>query len=242
MKLELPKRWSKTKYFQLGSSDSESENDIKSSPETSPRPSNLRKAIPWLAHLVLVCIPATLLLGAIQIRKQTIGPLFAREYETAVQTCGLKTPLELSGEFGARSAWRGGGNTDVDAAWESLELNSAMSVSRHEIEKIKKLRNSSVVLPDGGYMASIGGFHQMHCLNVIRKATYLDYYTIHEPDFFTEPSARKHVDHCIEMLRQILMCSADMHLITCCGGLRPHIGASGINTQDCSYLAVSPLP
>ncbi|KAJ5944704.1 hypothetical protein N7516_004872 [Penicillium verrucosum] len=68
-----------------------------------------------------------------------------------------------------------------------------MSVSRHEIEKIKKLRNSSVVLPDGGYMASIGGFHQMHCLNVIRKATYLDYYTVHEPDFFTEPSARKHV-------------------------------------------------
>ncbi|KAJ9482751.1 hypothetical protein VN97_g10672 [Penicillium thymicola] len=29
--------------------------------------------------------------------------------------------------------------------------------------------------------------------------------------------------------------------LSCCGGLRPHIGASGINPQDCSYLAVSPL-
>lgn len=80
MKLELPKRWSKTKYFQLGTSDLESENNIKSTRETSPRPSNLRKAIPWLVHLILVCISATLLLGAIQIRKQTIGPLFTREY------------------------------------------------------------------------------------------------------------------------------------------------------------------
>ncbi|KAJ9490914.1 hypothetical protein VN97_g2307 [Penicillium thymicola] len=25
----------------------------------------------------------------------------------------------------------------------------------------------------------------------------------------------------------------------CCGGLRPHIGASGINPQDCSYLVSS---
>lgn len=72
-------------------------------------------------------------------------------------------------------------------------LDSAMSVPRSEIEKIKKLRNSSVVLPDGGYMASIGGFHQMHCLNVLRKASYLEYYVVHEPDFFAQPTVRKHI-------------------------------------------------
>ncbi|KAJ9486589.1 hypothetical protein VN97_g6737 [Penicillium thymicola] len=32
------------------------------------------------------------------------------------------------------------------------------------------------------------------------------------------------------------------YVYNCCGGLRPHIGASGINPQDCSYLAVSPFP
>ncbi|KAK1141021.1 hypothetical protein N8T08_009594 [Aspergillus melleus] len=89
-----------------------------------------------------------------------------------------------------------------------------MSVSRDEIERVGKLRDSSVILDDGGYMASIGAFHQIHCLNVLRKYTYLDYYKVKEPEFFTSPTVRKHTDHCIEMLRQLLMCSADLHLIT----------------------------
>lgn len=40
----------------------------------------------------------------------------------------------------------------------------AMSVSKEEIEKVNKMRNSSVQFFDGGYMASLGAFHQMHCL------------------------------------------------------------------------------
>jgi len=75
--------------------------------------------------------------------------------------------------------------------------------------------------------------------NLLRKYSYLDYYRV-KPDetaFFNAPTLRVHVgklprenpnisshrplmsvshntlDHCIEMLRQVLMCSADLHLI-----------------------------
>jgi hypothetical protein len=36
---------------------------------------------------------------------------------------------------------------------------------------------------------------------------------VKEAEFFGAPTLRVHVDHCIEMLRQVLMCSADLHLI-----------------------------
>jgi hypothetical protein len=79
--------------------------------------------------------------------------------------------------------WRGTPNPTVDAAWDNLDLSesiqlsiahhptdikttlvAAMSISKEEIERVGKLRNSSVRLPDGGYMASLAAFHQMHCL------------------------------------------------------------------------------
>lgn len=49
---------------------------------------------------------------------------------------------------------------------------------------------------------------------MLRKYSYLDYYLKHEPEFFASPRLRMHTDHCIEMLRQSIMCSADLHVIT----------------------------
>ena len=44
------------------------------------------------------------------------------------------------------------------------DLAIAMSVQKEDIERLGKLRNSSVVVPGGGYLASIEVFHQIHCL------------------------------------------------------------------------------
>jgi hypothetical protein len=68
----------------------------------------------------------------------------------------------------------------VDGAWDSLDLSkllrasqlegsftdrnllvAAMSVSE---EEMRKLRNSSVQLPNGEYMAILGVFYLIHCL------------------------------------------------------------------------------
>ncbi|KAE9367279.1 hypothetical protein N431DRAFT_320380, partial [Stipitochalara longipes BDJ] len=49
----------------------------------------------------------------------------------------------------------------------------------------------------GGYMATLEIFHQIHCL----VSAY--------PDVM-----RNHLDHCIEIIRQVLMCNADLGLIT----------------------------
>ncbi|KAK0753503.1 hypothetical protein B0T18DRAFT_312488, partial [Schizothecium vesticola] len=52
------------------------------------------------------------------------------------------------------------------------------------------------------------------CQNMIRKYTYLDYYLPRNPKYWGDPLMRTHIDHCIEMLRQVLMCSSDLGIIT----------------------------
>ncbi|MCJ1391221.1 hypothetical protein MMC18_004083 [Xylographa bjoerkii] len=67
----------------------------------------------------------------------------------------------------------------------------------------------------GGYMASVEVVHQLHCLNFLRKATHQDYYQSRALEFQDPPhTVRVHLDHCIEMLRQFLMCNADAGLYT----------------------------
>ncbi|KAG1718418.1 uncharacterized protein EDB91DRAFT_1297460, partial [Suillus paluster] len=57
--------------------------------------------------------------------------------------------------------------------------------------------------------------HQLHCLNLLRKATWFEYYGPIEPSFQNPPEIlRMHLDHCIEMMRQNIMCNADVTMIT----------------------------
>jgi hypothetical protein len=63
----------------------------------------------------------------------------------------------------------------------------------------------------GQYLASLEVFHQLHCLDLLRKVTFREYY--YEEGSFTDDH-QKHLEHCIEELRQSLMCHGDMSLLT----------------------------
>ncbi|KDR77533.1 hypothetical protein GALMADRAFT_209863 [Galerina marginata CBS 339.88] len=67
----------------------------------------------------------------------------------------------------------------------------------------------------GGYLATLEFPHQLHCLDLLRKYTYHEYYEKSDPYFQERPEIfRAHLDHCVEILRQNLMCSADVGMIT----------------------------
>lgn len=65
-----------------------------------------------------------------------------------------------------------------------------------------------------GYIAGVEVFHHLHCLNVLRQYTWKDSYPDDMiPSLFklnTPVVARAHADHCIDTLRQALMCAADV--------------------------------
>ena len=66
-----------------------------------------------------------------------------------------------------------------------------------------------------GRLAAFEGFHYIHCLHNLWKTHYPEYYT-EEARFAKENPEEwlEHVDHCVDMLRQKLMCDADPGLIT----------------------------
>ena len=54
------------------------------------------------------------------------------------------------------------------------------------------------------YIIGLDVFHQLHCLNKIRKALSSDYYGA---------DALMHVSHCMEHLRQAVMCNVDISTV-----------------------------
>ena len=60
------------------------------------------------------------------------------------------------------------------------------------------------------YLVTLEVFHQLHCLDYLRHASYSQ---DHHPGE-SERSKSKHVDHCADYLRQVLTCHGDMTPIT----------------------------
>ncbi|KAI1776747.1 hypothetical protein F4818DRAFT_411754 [Hypoxylon cercidicola] len=83
-----------------------------------------------------------------------------------------------------------------------------------------------------GYPVLIEATHQLHCLNLLRRYSHFNFNYTSETEHAalsatTEYYQALHVDHCVEYLRQRLMCTADV-------GIVPFVwaGKSGRLTAD----------
>ncbi|PPQ65051.1 hypothetical protein CVT26_015747 [Gymnopilus dilepis] len=127
----------------------------------------------------------------------------------------------FNGTFNFPSEFRGPPTPEIDAAW--MRISQGVKPTRLTLEQVLKIGKfdtpSKVKFREedgGGYMASMEVTHQLHCLNMLRKYTYKEYYQNFDPSF-THPKPdvfRTHLDHCVEILRQHLMCTADVGMIT----------------------------
>jgi hypothetical protein len=63
--------------------------------------------------------------------------------------------------------------------------------------------------PKSKYIVGLDVFHQLHCLNMVRKALNPAYYP---PDLseLEQKNMGMHLGHCIEHLRHAIMCNADI--------------------------------
>ncbi|KAI2464590.1 hypothetical protein F4781DRAFT_66371 [Annulohypoxylon bovei var. microspora] len=134
----------------------------------------------------------------------------AIEYETR----------RFRGALEHQSVYKGTPNKALDEAWTVLTHMNNSGVGGDVIDKIGKSR-IAVKYPEsqgGKYDVGIEVFHHMHCLNIIRQYTYKEYYFKPEnrPNSFTDSEhiIRAHIDHCIEMLREVLLCQGDVGIIT----------------------------
>ncbi|KAI0392419.1 hypothetical protein F5Y17DRAFT_459925 [Xylariaceae sp. FL0594] len=92
---------------------------------------------------------------------------------------------------------------EIDAAWEHIIPGEAMDLMG---EEAKTIVGTTYQKPGGWWVQGVEVFHQLHCLNRIRKTLDIDYYGMNDDPH----TYRLHLEHCIDALRQSFMCTADI--------------------------------
>ncbi|KAJ7630547.1 hypothetical protein FB45DRAFT_915836 [Roridomyces roridus] len=93
----------------------------------------------------------------------------------------------------------------VDKAWEGLYEFAYSKIPRHQA--LLLVNKTYPILGDSPstYMLALDVFHELHCLDEIRKAMY-QYYYPPSPEGINST----HMRHCLSSLRQSIMCSSDI--------------------------------
>lgn len=100
---------------------------------------------------------------------------------------------------------------EVDRAWDELTWGRYILITRDEA--VAALTDTFGDVEQfwspkrGGYIAGVDMFHTLHCLNRLREDLYPDYYPMNP-----HPNHKLHQSHCIEQIRQYIMCAGDMSL------------------------------
>ncbi|TPX14414.1 uncharacterized protein E0L32_005378 [Thyridium curvatum] len=110
---------------------------------------------------------------------------------------------------------------EADALWDEWELTRPFPVTAAQIRAMgkdpstaAKLEDADWGLGDDAYAAVLDVYHQLHCLNSLRKAVYRAEYGAPELAEVSEAMMRVHVDHCVDILMQALQCSGNVNLVT----------------------------
>ncbi|KAJ3571375.1 hypothetical protein NPX13_g5403 [Xylaria arbuscula] len=121
-------------------------------------------------------------------------------------------PMQFSAELGQPSVFKGTPRKELDDAWDKLTDLPMILVNNETLQAFDPTSKPTKGI-DGYYYATVEVYHQLHCLDITRKFIFRDQYQ-HVNTFQDPPDmVWEHVDHCIDLLRQVLMCNADIGLI-----------------------------
>ncbi|KAI9743513.1 MAG: hypothetical protein M1818_002826 [Claussenomyces sp. TS43310] len=216
----------------LGAEDTESESS--QSPELYPLhpdrlPPRYRRQMIWMTVLnVIGLVMSTTLFVSWYSNRATGRNALLKQtsfYSPVLEQMDLPTSIkEVNGTL-----WPGKDpsfarqfpNPEADAIWEEMELLRTVRITEEEVLKlgkdpatVAKFDDDFWGFGDNAYMAQIDVFHQLHCLNQLRKLIYPEYYGF-EPGKLTHASLWfVHLNHCVDILAQNLMCDANVDLYT----------------------------
>lgn len=115
----------------------------------------------------------------------------------------------------------GSPSPNTDASWERLYdvgmvVLSAAEAADFPLSTTQLIDMQGRLILDKDnqeqYLITIEVFHQLHCLDYLRHASYSRDGNHHPEE--SDWSKSKHLDHCSDYLRQVLMCHGDMTPIT----------------------------
>ncbi|WYZ39958.1 hypothetical protein EsH8_IV_000299 [Colletotrichum jinshuiense] len=182
---------------------------------------------PWAAHAVLLTTSVTLFALSFCMRygnHQDDDTMYTKKYSSYSPAAPIVKYHTERYNLTPIMDWSPfvGAGYEIDRAWDHITNNIGdQMISHGELTKLgldpKSIKITNPITGEEGYRAGLEVFHQLHCLNLLRQATYPDYYSRKEVggDVATDPAdLRGHLDHCIEALRLNLMCESDIGVFT----------------------------
>ncbi|KAK6829625.1 hypothetical protein PG989_010818 [Apiospora arundinis] len=100
----------------------------------------------------------------------------------------------------------------LDADWNDLFSMGIVAISREEASQLHEKTQPLPHDPRNRYVVSFSVFHDLHCLNGLRKRLFPEYYTQFALENRTKNDV-KHIMHCIDALRQSTLCHSDLSII-----------------------------
>jgi hypothetical protein len=117
----------------------------------------------------------------------------------------------------SNSIFRREPSAEVDAAWDKISTLRPLAIGRKELIKLGYDPEQTAMWPEDlgigrdKYIARMDVFHQLHCLNTLRKEAYFSHYY----GYGNRTEKQEiHLSHCLHLLLQNLMCTANVDIIT----------------------------
>ncbi|KAI0530390.1 hypothetical protein GGR58DRAFT_493584 [Xylaria digitata] len=134
--------------------------------------------------------------------RYTLPPHGVLQFEERPEWHGLQHP------------WNMPPSDELDAVWEDLLVPINLRLTSEEVDLLHENKTDRLQLDNGDYVGALGVYHHLHCLNNIRRIVHWDYYQSRLAGGNLEPFSKAHSDHCIDFIRQALMCHANVAMYT----------------------------
>ncbi|CAL1712047.1 unnamed protein product [Somion occarium] len=125
-------------------------------------------------------------------------------------------PITFSMGVGHQATvYQGDPSDEVDKAW--ADLYNDFGISKIPESQARLLPNKTSAIPgEDNYVVALSVFHQLHCLNLIRRSLRPEHYADPETGAIggiAPEDLPEHLNHCVDNIRQSIMCSADISVI-----------------------------
>ena len=145
----------------------------------------------------------------------------------------------MAGAIGQENPYRGFPSPEIDLAWQRIgEAAPGIRLSASDIRRLNRSTEHLHTLQDSKagdepeYLGMLEVFHLLHCVDSLRSTAYRELYRdevvfppitdlaahrIHLGTFSPALSTMQRltkVDHCTDVLRESLMCTSDLSVVT----------------------------
>ncbi|XP_014552011.1 hypothetical protein COCVIDRAFT_111433 [Bipolaris victoriae FI3] len=160
-------------------------------------PTNTRSFVAYLS-LLLLSLSANILLVMDNARLRILHSPTKSEYSGL--TLDTNVPYHAMTRYWHPNA----SDSDMEAAWDAIDTNAmAVALDDKFVERLSLPPSTPFPWDTERSVYYVRGVHDLHCLKLVRKAI------VSKHKGSEQPFNLLHIYHCLDMLRQDIMCAAD---------------------------------